>query len=564
MALLAGNTKISLIKLIAKQQSCFSNKATLSLFSKHLSTSNTQNKLLYQDIDKKQGQVRYASTTTKKGNVFTFNELDTTAYAELQDTNRTIDLSFEDSKTAFKSKSNFELLRGYLVFQLCGIKFLLDNQKMLLDTSRMILGKNLFNKLMKNTFYGHFVAGEDQNDIRQNVEVMRKYGVKSILDYSAEEDLEASSVKKSQNIENIAGDRKIYNQAEIQSEKNLKIFMDCIDTVENVTQATGLAAIKITSLIRPALLLKYSSLIDQIAKYDKNPQNQGSKIDNFKIKDLLSLSEKDFADRFNNIKELEKFEDDKITFTTNELGEIKNMYLRLDSLAQHALDKKVRMFVDAEQTYFQGAISRVTIELMREFNKDQCTVMNTYQNYLKNAYSSLKTDMDQAKREGYRFGAKLVRGAYMDQEREKAIQMGYEDPVNDSYDATTTMYEKSFIHCLNQMKENPGRVNIMVASHNEDTVRYAVEKMEEFGIRPNDDAVFFGQLYGMCDFITFYLGGAGYSAFKYVPYGPVEEVLPYLSRRATENGKGVFEKIDKEKRLCKNEIQRRFQNLEFV
>lgn len=560
MALLAGK-KISLIKLISRQQSCFSNKATLSLLTKQTNHLPNTHKLLY-SVNERQ-QIRFTSTTTKKGNVFAFNELDTTAYAELQDTNRTLDLSFEDSKTAFKSKSNFELLRGYLVFQLCGIKFLLDNQKTLLDTSRTVLGKNLFNKLMKNTFYGHFVAGEDQNDIRKNVEVMRKYGVKSILDYSAEEDLEASSVKKTQNVSHISDKRQIYEPSEIQSEKNLKIFMDCIDTVENVTQATGLAAIKITSLIRPALLLKYSSLIDQMRKYDH--ENQDSKINAniFKIKDLLSLNTKEFADRFNNIKEISQYED-KITFTSNELGEIKNMFIRLDELAEHALNKKVRMFVDAEQTYFQGAISRVTIELMREFNKDQCTVMNTYQNYLKNAYSELKTDMEQAKSEGYRFGAKLVRGAYMEQERERAIQMGYEDPVNDNYDATTNMYESSFIHCLNEMKANPGRVNIMVASHNEDTVRYAVEKMEEFGIRPNDDAVFFGQLYGMCDYITFYLGGVGYSAFKYVPYGPVEEVLPYLSRRATENGKGVFEKMVKEKRLVKNEIQRRFQNLEFI
>lgn len=84
--------------------------------------------------------------------------------------------------------------------------------------------------------------------------------------------------------------------------------------------------------------------------------------------------------------------------------------------------------------------------------------------------------MDQANKEGYRFGAKLVRGAYMEQERERADQMGYEDPVNESYDATTVMYEKSFLHCLAEMKKSPGFVNIMVASHNEETVRFAVKK----------------------------------------------------------------------------------------
>jgi len=560
MALLFAK-RLSPIKVLAKQ-GYFSNRIALHSTTRQLSKFSTNvatHQLLFnqQNVENKQQLARrYASTTTKKGNVFAFtHELSHTH--SLDELNQSLDLSFEDSKTAFKSKSNFELLRGFLVFQLCSINFLLDNQKMLLDTSRMLLGKNLFNKLMKNTFYGHFVAGEDKDDIRPNVENMRKYGVKSILDYSAEEDLESTDNTKQQaGIQLTNSKRPLYNPAEAQSEKSLKIFMDCIDTVENVTQGTGLAAIKITSLIRPALLLKFSTLIDQVEKHQVTA-------DLFNIANLLKMSDSEFAKNFNEIPELTNL-NEKLNFTTSELGELRNMFSRVHELATKALDRKVRMFVDAEQTYFQGAIRRVTIELMRQFNRDQCTVMNTYQNYLKNAYSTLKSDMDQANKEGYRFGAKLVRGAYMEQERERADQMGYEDPVNESYDATTVMYEKSFLHCLAEMKKSPGFVNIMVASHNEETVRFAVKKMEEFGIRPNDDAVFFGQLYGMCDFITFYLGGVGYSAFKYVPYGPVEEVLPYLSRRATENGKGVFEKMDKEKRLVKNEIKRRFLNLEFV
>ncbi len=102
----------------------------------------------------------------------------------------------------------------------------------MLDASRKLFGKTLFNKLMKNTFYGHFVAGEDQNEIKRNVETMRKYGVKSILDYSAEEDLESNHAKKSVNLSHV-GNRKIYDPSEIQSEKNLKIFMNCVDTVES-------------------------------------------------------------------------------------------------------------------------------------------------------------------------------------------------------------------------------------------------------------------------------------------------------------------------------------------
>jgi proline dehydrogenase len=191
------------------------------------------------------------------------------------------------------------------------------------------------------------------------------------------------------------------------------------------------------------------------------------------------------------------------------------------------------------------------------------------------------TDLEQASRQNFYFGAKLVRGAYMEQERARAEALGYEDPINPNYEATTEMYHKTLTECLRRIKKlkdggiDPKKIAIMVASHNEDTVRFAIEKMNEIGISPEDKVICFGQLLGMCDYITMPLGEhefnlicfntntrlssigqGGYSAYKYVPYGPVKEVLPYLSRRALEN-KGVLKKIQKEKRLLKSEIMRR-------
>jgi len=136
-----------------------------------------------------------------------------------------------------------------------------------------------------------------------------------------------------------------------------------------------------------------------------------------------------------------------------------------------------RLFVDAEQTYFQDAIHCLTIELMREFNKSKCFILNTYQNYLKSAYTTLSEDIELSIKDNFYFGAKLVRGAYMEQERERAAQMKYEDPINENYDATTQMYEKSLMYCMNIIKGQPfGRISVMVASHNEQTVKFAVEK----------------------------------------------------------------------------------------
>lgn len=505
-------------------------------------------------------------SSAKKGQSISLSNLnDEVNHHQLEphEPNKTkLDLTFEDSKTAFKAKSNFELLRGYLVFQLCSFSFLIENQKKIMAISRKLLGKRLFSQMMKMTFYGHFVAGEDQQGIKPNVERMMKYGVKSILDYSAEEDLAHESIKEGESSElamNTASGaaRKIYNPFEIQCEKNKKIFMECIDAVSGVTCGTGIAALKVTSLMRPALLLKFSTLCDQFHT-SGNRVNQ----DLLKWSNLMSWSEQDFVKNFNSVDGLDVKFGGKQEFTDNEIGEIRNLLLRVNEIIQHAVDKNVRVFIDAEQTYFQGAINRMQTELMRQFNRSRCVVLGTYQNYLRSAFDTLKDDLERSIRENYFFGAKLVRGAYMEQERERARQMGYADPINVDYDATTRMYEKSFLYCLDEIKKHPlGRISVMIASHNEDTVRFAVKKMEEYGIKPGDRVICFGQLLGMCDYISFYLGGIGYSVYKYVPYGPVEEVLPYLSRRANEN-RGIFDKVKKEKRLIWNELKRRALSLD--
>jgi len=237
------------------------------------------------------------------------------------------------------------------------------------------------------------------------------------------------------------------------------------------------------------------------------------------------------------------------------------MMRRLNTIFSAARDLDVRVMVDAEQTYFQPAISRLAMELMRKYNKEKAIVFNTYQCYLKETYRNVELDMEQAQRQNFYFGAKLVRGAYMEQERARAVSLGYEDPVNENYEATTNMYHNTLTECLRRIKQlkdttEEKRIGIMVASHNPDTVRFTIQKMEELGISPEDKVICFGQLLGMCDQISFPLGQSGYSVYKYVPYGPVDEVLPYLSRRAQENG-GILEKIQNEKRLLGSELKRR-------
>ena len=202
------------------------------------------------------------------------------------------------------------------------------------------------------------------------------------------------------------------------------------------------------------------------------------------------------------------------------------------------------------------------MEMMKMYNRDQVVVFNTYQCYLRNAYSSIVRDLDQASSQNFYFGAKLVRGAYMDQEKERAGTIGYNDPINEDYDVTTIMYHSVLYKCLESIRnleksgKDPEKVQVMVASHNEETVMYAVEKMAELGIKNREKTVSFAQLLGMGDYVTFPLGEAGYMVYKYVPYGPVMEVLPYLSRRVTENG-AMLDKFGRERKLLGREIWRR-------
>ncbi|XP_006029268.1 proline dehydrogenase 1, mitochondrial isoform X2 [Alligator sinensis] len=242
-------------------------------------------------------------------------------------------------------------------------------------------------------------------------------------------------------------------------------------------------------------------------------------------------------------------------FTEEEDLQMKRMLQRMDVLAKKAVETGVRLMVDAEQSYFQPAISRLTLEMQRRFNVNKAVIFNTYQCYLKEAYDNVTVDVELSRREGWHFGAKLVRGAYMEQERNRAAQIGYEDPINATYEKTSEMYNRCLDYILEEIKHNR-KANVMVASHNEDTVKFTLRRMTELEIHPSEKKVYFGQLLGMCDQITFPLGQAGFPVYKYVPYGPVNEVLPYLSRRAQEN-RGFMKRANRERDLLWSEFKRR-------
>ncbi|XP_026674688.1 proline dehydrogenase 1, mitochondrial isoform X3 [Ceratina calcarata] len=497
--------------------------------------------------------------------------------------------------------------------------------------SKQILGEKLFTKLMKSTFYGHFVAGEDEVQITPVLDRLRQFGVKPILDYSVEEDIsqEEAERRELQSSVSEAGDEKRegplkkYHVAkpfadrrykvssartyfylnEASCERNMDIFVRCLESVAAASMGVGFTAIKLTALGRPQLLLQLSEVIMRARQYMSDVVGgEGAVLTHHAKRDdfMKKFEEAHIKDEEPVQKFLQKIQSDKEgsvihlfpwsgildenyelseTFqvpdmktgkmvrlmsqlTSKEEEMFRNMIRRLNNIVSVADKLDVRIMIDAEQTYFQPAISRLTLEMMRKYNTRKAVVFNTYQTYLQEAFNEVKTDLEQAERQNFYFGAKLVRGAYIEQERARAAAMGYPDPTNPTYEATTESYHRTLMECLRRMKqykdkgEDPKKIGIMVASHNEDTVRFAIEKMKEIGISPEDKVICFGQLLGMCDYITFPLGQSGYSAYKYIPYGPVKEVLPYLSRRAQEN-RGILKKIKKEKRLLLSEIMRR-------
>jgi len=191
----------------------------------------------------------------------------------------------------------------------------------------------------------------------------------------------------------------------------------------------------------------------------------------------------------------------------------------------------VNLMIDAEQTYLQPAIDSLVMQAQREFNGQRAVVMNTYQCYLRDSVDRLVLDLGAAKDSGYVFGVKLVRGAYMNQERRLAAERGYDDPIFAEIGQT----HQAFDGAVTLMLDRIDGCDVLIGSHNERSIRLAVRGMHTRGLPPQSPRVAFAQLLGMCDFVTFKLAQKGFRAYKYVPYGPVKEVLPYLLRRAQEN-----------------------------
>uniref|UniRef100_A0A8D0HG10 Proline dehydrogenase n=1 Tax=Sphenodon punctatus TaxID=8508 RepID=A0A8D0HG10_SPHPU len=363
----------------------------------------------------------------------------------------------------------------------------------LLSASRWVLGRRLWGSLLRLTLYGQFVAGETTQEIEATLQRLRVLGVRPLLAVPIEEDV---------------GPLLALPPREGWYEGNTRSILACLDLSARGGR-NPMMQLKVTALMGAQLCVSIGAV---------GPRLRGEPRD--------------------------------------ENQHLWESLRRLNSVAERAVERGVRVLVDAEYTYVNPALSLVTLAMMVAWNRERPWVWNTYQAYLKDSFERLPYDAALAESLGVCFGVKLVRGAYLDKEKILARNGGYPVPVHPNWEATNESYQRCLDFALGKAAESGGRFELIVATHNEESVTHAVERMAQLGIVRDSGPVSFGQLLGMCDQVSLALGQAGYSIYKSIPYGPVEDVIPYLVRRAQEN-RSVLQGIRKERDLLRQELRRR-------
>lgn len=228
------------------------------------------------------------------------------------------------------------------------------------------------------------------------------------------------------------------------------------------------------------------------------------------------------------------------------------IHARVSEICEHAYSVRQPVFIDAEDSWIQDAIDRMATMMMERFNREEPIVYNTLQMYRVDRLQFLRDSRRRAAAEGYILGVKLVRGAYMEKERERAAEMGYESPIHPDKESTDRDYNAALDYCMDHIDD----VSFVAGTHNEISTEHLAERMFKRRVASDNPRIYFSQLYGMGDNLSYVLGKSGYNVSKYVPYGPVEDAIPYLIRRAEENSSAAGQ-VSRELGLISTELKRR-------
>lgn len=404
-------------------------------------------------------------------------------------------ISFDNTQDAFAYKSNRELKQAHFLFASMGKSWLLNLGLKIMPAA--IKFHIPFTKvILRNTIFKQFVGGETLEQTALVAEKLGQYQVQIILDYGVEggHDGEEGFDKSTQEFINVI------NYAA--SQKNIP-FM----------------SIKVTGIARFGLLEKLDANMSQ---------TEGTLMQRYhKVVASLSSEEQ---------KEWEKTVD------------------RITQICEIAQEKNIGVLVDAEETWIQDSVDALTMMMMDMFNKEKAVVYNTIQLYRHDRLQFLKLSKEAATERSFILGAKLVRGAYMEKERLRAAELHYPSPIQPNKEACDADYNEAVRFCIGNIQQ----IALIVASHNEKSNLLTTQLLDEKDIPHNHPHLHFSQLYGMSDNITFNLAKNGFSVSKYLPFGPINDVVPYLMRRAQENS-SVAGQTGRELSLIKKELSRRQQ-----
>lgn len=241
-----------------------------------------------------------------------------------------------------------------------------------------------------------------------------------------------------------------------------------------------------------------------------------------------------------------------VELTESESAEWGRLVNRYEKVCKKAHDLEVALLIDAEESWMQDAADDLALQMMRKYNKEKAIVYNTFQMYRWDRMDYLKKLHKIASAENFKIGAKVVRGAYMEKENERAQEKGYTSPICKNKKETDANFDAAVAYGMEHLEH----IAIFAGTHNEESSLKLISLMQERNLDPSDDHIWYGQLFGMSDHITYNLAAHGYNAVKYVPYGPVRDVMPYLIRRAEENT-SVAGQTSRELALIQKERKRR-------
>jgi proline dehydrogenase len=401
-------------------------------------------------------------------------------------------VSFENTANAFEYKTDKELKKAEFLFSSMGYASLVKLGTKL--TPWMIRSGLPVKKLIRDTIFSQFVGGETLEETASVARKLGEYHVQVILDYGVE-----------------GGE-----EGETGFEHACNEFIRVIEYA--ATQANiPFMSIKVTGFARFGLLERLHAAMDK---------TEGPLMRRYvQALETLAVAEKE---------------------------EWQAVSKRMQRICETAANRKTGVLVDAEETWIQGPVDVLTILMMEQFNKGRVVVYNTIQLYRSDRLEFLHDSYEAAVQRDFILGAKLVRGAYMEKERKRAEAMGMVSPIQPDKESTDRDYNAGVQFSI----EHLDRVGVIVASHNEYSNLYAVQLLQQRGLSLDHPHIHFSQLYGMSDNITFNLAKASCSVSKYLPFGPIKDVIPYLMRRAQENS-SMAGQTGRELGLIRKELKRR-------